>query len=217
MKSRTNQQPMKDTRNNIHRIQYTLPDGKKINKRIPNFLPEDLVTEIKTIIKSFCRRTRQGRDVVLIQSELDYIRKSNDYVRSIFAEVGITTDKYDIEEDDTQTRKGYTYFIQDVDDETAPIKIGFTSGHPHIRLKALQTSNPAVLCIRGLIEGDIERELHCEFYKTRLSGEWFRATHELVKYIKDKSIVGFQTFAPTSLKAGTEKMLQDLTRDETMV
>lgn len=59
-------------------------------------------------------------------------------------------------------------------------KIGF-SKHPEKRLKQLQTGNPEVLEIAGVIKGTIsdEKQLHNKFKKYKIDREWFRYNKEI--------------------------------------
>lgn len=71
------------------------------------------------------------------------------------------------------------YFVQAGDD--GPIKIGFAK-NPVNRLPGLQVNNPARLRPLGQLEGDktTERELHARFIGTRISGEWFEPSPDLL-------------------------------------
>lgn len=64
------------------------------------------------------------------------------------------------------------YFVQQADDPTSPVKIGF-SATVWKRVSALQTSSHKVLRILRVIEGDRREEasLHSQFKHVR--GEWF--------------------------------------------
>ena len=66
------------------------------------------------------------------------------------------------------------------------IKIGFADNNVLARLLALQTGIQNVLEIAGLILGadrGVERELHCQFSRARVRGEWFRPAPDLLDYI----------------------------------
>ena len=71
------------------------------------------------------------------------------------------------------------YFIQQGDD--GPIKIGIAR-EPAARLRGLQTGNPEQLRILRAVEGSffVEWSLHSAFAESRIRGEWFRPTDELV-------------------------------------
>ncbi len=75
------------------------------------------------------------------------------------------------------------YFIQD--QKTYAIKIGFTAGNPLSRLDALQTGNPNKLSLLKSIDGDmgLESSLHEQFKESRINGEWFHPSADLLKYI----------------------------------
>jgi hypothetical protein len=78
------------------------------------------------------------------------------------------------------------YFIQ-AGNAKGPVKIGYTSHDtPYERMAVLQTGNPYKLSCVLILPGNKgkERELHQEFSKYRLEGEWFKAAPELTSYIK---------------------------------
>jgi hypothetical protein len=66
------------------------------------------------------------------------------------------------------------------------VKIGFTSGPLQNRLATIQTGCPEPLVVYASIPGAmrLERELHRRFAASRLEGEWFRKTPELLGYIE---------------------------------
>lgn len=70
-----------------------------------------------------------------------------------------------------------TYFIQG--ESTGHIKIGRTSNGIETRLRALQSCSAEQLRLVGIIEDDVEHELHSRFHKQRLHGEWFRVDRHL--------------------------------------
>lgn len=74
------------------------------------------------------------------------------------------------------------YFIGGAD---GPIKIG-VAVNPIIRLNTLQTGNPAKLSILATVRGGMrqERIYHKQFAATRLQGEWFERTPELLAEIE---------------------------------
>jgi hypothetical protein len=81
----------------------------------------------------------------------------------------------------------FVYFV--LNEDSNAIKIGRARDLAK-RMKALQTSSPALLKLMKAIqvEGseeaqELERSLHKKFSETRLSGEWFQAEEELLKYI----------------------------------
>lgn len=83
----------------------------------------------------------------------------------------------------TQSHWGWTYFIRCP--ATDLIKIGYTDGVPRGRLGVLQTGSASRLTLIGTTwaEKGHETQLHYEFSKSRVRGEWFRATPELVRHI----------------------------------
>ncbi len=79
----------------------------------------------------------------------------------------------------------HTYFL--ICESSSNIKIG-RSINPIQRFHALRSSSPTPLKILGVIEKDVETELHRKFKKSRLQGEWFKSTPELLEYIKENAI-----------------------------
>jgi hypothetical protein len=71
------------------------------------------------------------------------------------------------------------YFIQAPPD--GPVKIGYAA-HPHLRLAALQVASAEPLELLAWLEGDrnLERAAHAHFADSRLRGEWFEPTPELL-------------------------------------
>lgn len=85
---------------------------------------------------------------------------------------------------------GYIYFIQG--EAGGPIKIGF-SLEPEARKKELQVTSPTLLVIVGLLtDGSLrkEHELHQRFSATRLHGEWFEPTSDLMDFIRENCDAG---------------------------
>jgi hypothetical protein len=76
----------------------------------------------------------------------------------------------------------WTYFVQAEDGGN--IKIGYTSRDPVCRLAGLQTGSPHKLILVGIIEGNVESELHRKFAHLRSHNEWFKNDKELVNYIE---------------------------------
>lgn len=72
------------------------------------------------------------------------------------------------------------YFIQTSDNRY--IKIG-TAEDPIKRLAGIQTSMPYKIRLIGVMLGDyaLERVLHDKFRNTRVRGEWFQTTRQLVE------------------------------------
>ncbi len=75
------------------------------------------------------------------------------------------------------------YFIQSV--IGGPIKIGISVSISS-RIETIQMMCPFILKIIGTIKGvgvETERILHEKFFKSRLHGEWFEPTKELLDYV----------------------------------
>lgn len=74
------------------------------------------------------------------------------------------------------------YFVQD--SETSYIKIGF-SEEPINRVRQLQTSSPGNLRLLFAMEGTMEdeRELHGWFKNSKVRGEWFKPTSDILTHI----------------------------------
>jgi transcriptional regulator with XRE-family HTH domain len=74
------------------------------------------------------------------------------------------------------------YFVQYGYD--GPIKIGYAKNIRN-RLAFLQVASPFDLILIGQIEGDrsYERKLHRKFKKSRLTGEWFTPTDDLIEFL----------------------------------
>ena len=88
---------------------------------------------------------------------------------------------------DEEKEKYYVYFITD---GAGCIKIGMT-GCIEARLSELQTSNPHKLCLVCYHEvyGDkeahkLETNLHKQFERDRLCGEWFKFSPDIFCYIR---------------------------------
>ncbi|MDP2645904.1 MAG: GIY-YIG nuclease family protein [Patescibacteria group bacterium] len=66
------------------------------------------------------------------------------------------------------------------------VKIGHTTNNIKERLASIQTGCPLKLVILKTIEGNVkkEREIHKQFYKYRIRGEWFDLTPEIKKFIR---------------------------------
>lgn len=78
---------------------------------------------------------------------------------------------------------GRIYFV--ICEPLAAIKIGFTSGNPRERIKALQTGCPSPL--KGVVHvpgsQDEERRLHRAFNPLHIHGEWFRFEGKLIDFV----------------------------------
>jgi len=77
------------------------------------------------------------------------------------------------------------YFIQV--NRRGPVKIGFTVGGARSRLTFLQCATHLRLHLRATISGTRarERELHKQFKRYRIRGEWFKYEGDLEKYLKE--------------------------------
>lgn len=73
------------------------------------------------------------------------------------------------------------YFIQDT--KSKAIKIG-VSHNPADRLKALQTAHSAPLVLLAVMDGGRQEEAALHRMFSRLNGEWFEASAELLTYIR---------------------------------
>lgn len=85
------------------------------------------------------------------------------------------------------------YFVEMGKD--GPIKIGFCGGAFIGRARALQTFSPYDLYLLGHLPGgpDLEAELHREFSRDRLRGEWFKpsaSVRRLVLTIQEARRIG---------------------------
>ncbi|MFN9174534.1 MAG: YozE family protein [Synechocystis sp.] len=80
-------------------------------------------------------------------------------------------------------RQGTIYFIQSELKDS--IKIGYTAGHPEVRLKSLQTSHPYKLKIIATIPGkpEYEKFLHKRFAQYQLNREWFECHPDILAFI----------------------------------
>lgn len=76
------------------------------------------------------------------------------------------------------------YFIQQGKD--GPIKIGFTQSESlKNRLAQLQTASAKPLHVLARFAGDVEyeKQLHEQFKKYRLEGEWFEPSEEIMDFL----------------------------------
>lgn len=81
----------------------------------------------------------------------------------------------------------YVYFLQAL--IGGPVKIG-KAADPTARLEYFQRAYPYHLQILGVIAGGadhLERELHRRFAASRLLGEWFEPTDELINFIRESA------------------------------
>lgn len=86
------------------------------------------------------------------------------------------------------------------------VKIGWTKTCPKRRVRALQTGSPVKIRLAGVIETDdprLEKELHARFADSRVQGEWFRRSKELMALVprppKDPAVVEARRKAKVAL------------------
>lgn len=86
-----------------------------------------------------------------------------------------------------QMRSGFVYFIYS--EATGLVKVGF-SNNPTKRFETLSTASPTPLQLLGFIGGGLalEKGLHHEFGKFRVTGEWFRMSPSIIAYMRQKGI-----------------------------
>lgn len=81
------------------------------------------------------------------------------------------------------------YFVQEEQDASSPIKIGYTCDL-YKRLANLQSGNWRKIKCLGTVRRprlecqSLEEETHAKFKKDRISGEWYKATPELLEFIR---------------------------------
>lgn len=82
--------------------------------------------------------------------------------------------------------RGVVYFLQVM--PAGPIKIGFTSGPVHNRIRALQQSSPHELKWLGFFSGkpEDERAAHKYLADSRCRCEWFYPTLEVLSFVSEK-------------------------------
>lgn len=80
---------------------------------------------------------------------------------------------------------GCIYFVRAVGIDM--VKIGFTDGHPKMRMGDLQVGSPIRLESVGFIEGttDDEQAIHRTFAEHRSHGEWFHMSPPVLAFIED--------------------------------
>jgi len=101
------------------------------------------------------------------------------------------------------------YFVQA--ETSKAIKIG-VSWNPKRRLAELQNGHHEALSLIGELDGDskLERELHRRFASSRMSGEWFACTDELLETIKE---LDRAKDSPMTLASITEDSRETLATD----
>ena len=78
------------------------------------------------------------------------------------------------------------YFIRS--GAEGPIKIGTCKdGTLARRLSSLQTGNPTVFSVLGVMDGDgeFESDLHTRFRSHRHAGEWFAPVPDILTFVRD--------------------------------
>lgn len=80
---------------------------------------------------------------------------------------------------------GFVYFAVGQVGSDLMVKIGYTSGDPHQRVRALQIGSPVNLDVFGWIRGSValEQKFHRTFASLRVHGEWFEAVGKLREFI----------------------------------
>lgn len=70
-----------------------------------------------------------------------------------------------------------------------PVKIGYTTAHPAMRVKALQQTSPHILKWIGFFMGGRKDEVaaHQRLVASKLRAEWFHPTREVLDFIEEKS------------------------------
>lgn len=108
--------------------------------------------------------------------------KATTTTRSLGGGVTLTSTKFQYIE--PRTRKGFVYLIQS---PTGAYKIGRTVD-PGDRLKTFAVKLPFEVEFLVLLGTDdmykLEAKLHRKFKKQRINGEWFRLSHDDIKYIQ---------------------------------
>lgn len=86
----------------------------------------------------------------------------------------------DDEERSTTDHPGYVYLIGETDTDLA-YKVGHARTSAQNRMITLQTGNPRVLVLIGVIVGglELEAELHARYAGDNRLQEWFHGSHEL--------------------------------------
>jgi hypothetical protein len=93
-----------------------------------------------------------------------------------------------------------TFIYLVLDERTGYIKIG-QSKNPSARERTLQSEKPHVTMIfSNLGDAELEQELHQEYARFRIRGEWFKLTEDQVESIKIRIMGSDQTFVKASLK-----------------
>lgn len=88
--------------------------------------------------------------------------------------------------------KTFVYFIQEEGDGPIKIGVGTNAG---LRLRELQIGTPRQLHLRCVVPGGrlLERTIHRAFERSRIQGEWFRPTQDLLALVDELSSVSRRT------------------------
>jgi len=126
---------------------------------------------------------REGRRYVFDALAVNLYHRQRAKVR-VPRHTAFTSSDYTQAQIDLLPYTGSVYFIQAV--SGGPIKIG-KADDPQRRLYDLQAMNPTKLQILATVDGGQRREyeLHVRFKGSRLHGEWFEPTPELLSLISD--------------------------------
>jgi len=108
-----------------------------------------------------------------------------------------------------------TYFI--CPENASVVKIG-KAERPEERIGGVQTGNPLPLYLVGVIDKNIEKELHQRFQdcktdrngENKLSGEWFYLTKEIKSYIEHNATITQEGIRILEPKSHTIKNIQTL-------
>lgn len=96
--------------------------------------------------------------------------------------------------------RGFVYFIAPEaalhrEEYDSLVKIGFTRGNPHDRLRNLQTGSPLRLVLWAYIDGtpELEKAFHDAFAELQSHGEWFFVLFKLwdfLRYLGEEPNIG---------------------------
>ncbi len=95
---------------------------------------------------------------------------------------------------------GYVYFIRE---EGGAVKIGYTHELDK-RLRALQTANPRLLAVLGIVAGEraLEGKLHRRFIASHIRGEWFDYSEDLADFVRKETA----RYVPCLQKAESDRV-----------
>ena len=83
----------------------------------------------------------------------------------------------------TKKRRDYKTYIA-IDSSTGYVKIG-KSINPESRIRALATANVHIK-LYAIMNDDCEKELQKKLINYKISGEWFKISHEILNGITEK-------------------------------